>query len=112
MAQWQACRYADLLRGGAEDFKLDRQFCAWLNEMPTVPSEKKRGDEYWHDLDGRPMKMLPKIWKGSEQQGCVIGVDQARASKVFKIERSFTRLSHRSSAAMRGEPVAVKVAKL
>lgn len=67
---WPAlCRYAGLLRSGAEEFQLDPNLRGWLRDLPTVPSERKRGDEYWHDLEGRPMKMFPKIWKGSEPQG-------------------------------------------
>lgn len=62
-------RYANLLREGAKEFRLDTKLCDWLDGMPTVSSEKKRGEEYWHDLDGKPMRMYPKIWKGSEPSG-------------------------------------------
>ena len=60
------CRYANLLREGADEFQLNAQYRAWLRSLPTVSSESKRGDKYWTGLDGQPMKMYPRIWKGSE----------------------------------------------
>ena len=55
-----------MLRSGADEFKLDSKFRSWLHSIPTVSSEEKRGDEYWTNLEGQPMKMKPRIWKGSE----------------------------------------------
>ena len=70
---WVLHRYANLLRGGAEEFKLDAEFRAWLNAIPTVSSEAKRGNEYWHDLSGSYMPMRPRIWSGGDQsRWCLI----------------------------------------
>lgn len=64
------CRYANLLRTGADEFKLDKRFRDWLHSIPTVSSDSKRGNEYWQGLNGEPLKMYPRIWSGTDKKRC------------------------------------------
>lgn len=50
------CRYLKLLQDGAHEWKLDSNYSAWLDSLPSVPS-RDRGAEYFTSPAGRPIKV-------------------------------------------------------
>ncbi len=79
------CRYANLLRTGADEFKLDKAFRSWLHGIPTVSSEQKRGDEYWHGLNGEPLKMYSRIWNGADKKRFIPRIGSLEQPGTFKV---------------------------
>lgn len=62
-----ACRYLNLLRQGAENWQLDKRYRSWLNNLHSIDA-RERGDAYYQDLAGQPLKGWPKTRVGSDEE--------------------------------------------
>ena len=62
-----SCRYLNLLRQGAEEWQLVPRYTAWLKNLPSIDA-RDRGDPYYSDEGGHPMRGWPKTRVGSDEE--------------------------------------------
>lgn len=60
-------RYLELLREGAQHWKLDGRYTSWLLQHPDLADSGDRGPAYYTSPTGQPLPAWPKIRTGGSQ---------------------------------------------